>query len=265
MSPVQPKRRAPRFLAGLQAILHYHGRDFACEAANLSRTGVLLTGDFPRPTGPSLRLSLAASGGGLELKLTGRVVHIEEDEQDGKITIGLDFQLHEERDKTVLSALVSRVVEGNAPAPFRQLKPGAKRQEIRVALEKMPLAHRMALAARANGSERAFLRQDPNPQVLEALARNPGINLTEVIFLARMNQLLPNALETMARDPRWQHDEELKVLLATHPQVTLVLAEEIVASMSELGLKKVVQRPGLHPDLRAKIVNPVLRRRMLRR
>jgi hypothetical protein len=57
----------------------------------------------------------------------------------------------------------------------------------------------------------------------------------------------------MAEDLRWTGNEELKILLATHPRVTFATAEKIVSSMSEAALQRLLRRSGLQPGVRKKL------------
>jgi len=256
------KRASARYLAGISAILHHDGQAYKCEAANLSRSGVLLTGELPHLSGEKVRATLASAAGDLHVEIVCVVAHVRE-QPEGR-AVGLQFRGMTDDDKKNLERLISRVVEGSAPAPIMQLKPGARPNEIREALQKMPVVHRMTLAARAMAKERGYLLEDNNPQVLEALARNPNINLTEIKLLARNQLLLPTTLEIMAKDPRWKRDEEFQIILATHPQAGFKLAEGIVTKLSELGVQKVLQSPNLHPDLRFQLADPITRKRLRR-
>ena len=191
-------------------------------------------------------------------------VRVTQGEQPGTRSIGLQFVVPDEAQLRGLNSLISRIVEGNAPGPLQSLKPGAKPKEIRAALDKMPVVHRMQLAARAMATERNYVREDTNPQVLDALARNPNINLTEIKLLVRNQALLVATLERIAEDHRWKRDQELKVLLATHPRVTYALAERLVKEMTDRSLQQALRRPGLPVELKAGLLNPLTKNKLRR-
>lgn len=249
-----PQRGHARFLAALPAILRYAGDDLPCEAFNLSRSGVLLVGDLPQPEEPELELCIAAPAGDLELRAVARLVHVQRDDAQGVTRLGLQFIDLDAAHHETVDLLVARVVEGVAPAALEGLPDGASVAEIREALGKISTGHRVALAQRGQARERGILRHDPDPHVLEALARNPGISLPEIIGLARMPQLLPSTVEIMAGDPRWSGSDELKILLVTHPRATFSTADGIVSRMSDLLVQRVLRRPGLHPAVREKVM-----------
>lgn len=256
-----PKRTEIRFQTGLPAVLHYHGRNYPCLATSLSRSGVLLSGEIPWPSETEVSFTVSNAEGQLRMRLSGRVAHVYQDVGQHKTRVGLEFDSIPEECSRTMDALVARVMEGTDLAPLKLLRAGSPPSEVIKALERIPLAHRISLAKRANPVERGFLRQDPKPQVLEALARNPNLTPTEIKQLVRMHQLLPSTLEFIADDSRWVNDEELKLLVATHPRVSLQVAEEVVETLGEQARRKVLMKPGLNAELRKKLVARATERR----
>lgn len=254
MKPLPPEeRKNVRFVAGIPAIAHLSDGEHPCHAHDLSRKGVRLVGALPRPTEKEeMRVTLRSGAGDLELELLGRVARVGE-EADGEIGIGLSLQPLDDERAAILESLVSRVIEGRIPAPLRELAPGTPRNVVIAVLEKIPLPQRIALATRALPSERGFLLMDPQAPVLEALARNPTLTRAEVVKLLRMQNLLPTTVEILADDVRWTKDEEVRILVATHPRASLVVAEKVVASLKEVARLKVLRTPGLNPVLREKM------------
>lgn len=250
-----------RFGAALPASLRLRGRAFSCSALDLSRGGVLLVGEFPEPDAPEVELTVTTPGGDLELHTSARVAYFGRDEQSGQTRLGVQFTaLHGSQCET-LEALVSRVVEGMAPPALKEISDGASVSEIREALAKISLAHRISLARRSHAKEREFLRQDTDPQVLEGLVRNPNITLPEIIALTRNPNLLPSTVDIIAKDRRWARNDEVKIQVATHPRVTFETADKVVSGISDLLLQRVIHRPGLHPAVREKIMRRLSRKR----
>lgn len=247
-----PVRGASRFLAGVPAVLHYHGRDYPCAAHNLSRTGLLLVGEIPWPSDAEVELTVRSAGGDLELRVRGTVQHVDAEPESQATHIGIEFRQVGDPEKVVLESLVCRVIGGQVPAALAGLPAGASEHQIREALLQVAVAQRIALALRAMPKERELLLLDPNPQVLEALVRNPNLLHHEVRSLLRFPTLLPSTLDILARDPKWA-DEELKILIATHPRTPASQAEKLLSSVSPLGLRNALQRPGLNPDLRLRL------------
>lgn len=252
--------RASRFLAGLPASMHFDGLEHPCKAYDLSRSGVLLVGEFPMPEAQEVRVTVSSGSGDLQLTTDARVVHREKHPDGPGNRVGLQFPAIEERDRKVLDSLVSRVVEGMSPVPLEELPPNASPQEIVEALSRVPLTHRIALAKRGLPRQREQLMQDPQLQVIDALARNPSLLPHEILTILRMPKLPSHTLATISRDPRWSRHEEINFLIAIHRNTPLPVAEGIVSRMRPPDLEKVIRAPGLRAAVRATLLRRLGRR-----
>jgi hypothetical protein len=247
------RRQESRFAAGLTAILDAGRGDLPCRAENLSRGGVLLTGALPLDAGPNVRVTLTSTAGDLTLEVSGRVCRVLPDPEGGQHRLGIEFDELGPTDRQVLEDLVARVVEGMSPAAFADLRPGASAAEVREALERVPLAHRVALATRAQSRDREILIQDTNPLVLDALARNPNLTPLDFRALLRVRGLLPRTLQGLARDGKWSGSEEMRILIASHPNTPFADAERLAQTLGPDGRRKLLRRPGVNPALRLKL------------
>lgn len=246
--------RAVRFMAGLPASMQIDGLEHPCRAHNLSRDGVLLVGKLPTPEVTEVRVTVSSGTGDLQLTTGARVVHCEQNPEGPGNRIGLRFLEIEEEDRATLESLVSRVAEGMTPAALEGLPQNASPHEIRAALDSVPLAHRITLAKKGLPQHREHLMQDSHLQVLDALARNPNLLLHEIVSLLRMPRLLPHTLATISTDSRWGNHEQVNVLIATHRNTPLPVAEETVSRLRLPVLQKVIQAPGLHAAIKAKLL-----------
>ena len=253
------QRQTNRFHAALPAVVHEGGREYPCVAENLSRNGVLIVGDVPAPPQALLELTIRSTAGDLELHIRGRVARVVE-EDGGQRRVGLQFDDSRPSSLDVLEVLVARVVEGRAPGALDTLSKTASSIEIRDVLAKIPVAHRVMLAQRAGQRERQFLRQDPDSGVLEGLARNPNLILPEMKMLLRRPELLPSTLDIIATDPRWRHDEEIRMLVATHPRVSFPTADRVLARMSDLERQRIANQPGLQRGVKDKLMQQLSRK-----
>jgi hypothetical protein len=251
--PPTPKR-ASRFSAGLPAVLDGAVAGQPCEAQNLSRSGVLLIGPLTARPGEVVHVTLCSSGGDVRVRVAGTAARVEPDpDADGDSLVGVEFRDLDEDAKLGLETLIARVLEAGGPAVLDSVPANAGPEQIRIALEKIPLTIRIALAARAATSrERGLLLHDPQPQVLESLSRNPHLLPPEVRLLLRQPLLLPSTLESLGRDPRWRNTEELRVLIAAHHAVPLPLAEQVVATLSPAGVELLLRQGSLNPAVRRK-------------
>jgi hypothetical protein len=109
------------------------------------------------------------------------------------------------------------------------------------------------LSSRAGPKEREFLRSDTHPAVLEALARNPNLSVAEARALAASLNLMSGTLDSLANDPRFKGDEELRMAVAIHPRVSLFTAERVTADFKVPQIKKLLAKPGLNQFLREKL------------
>ena len=160
-----------------------------------------------------------------------------------------------------LEVLLARFMEAPSPASsLDSLKPGVSPQEIRKALESIPIAKRIALSARASPKEREYLRMDASPAVLEALARNPGLTVVEARALAGSTYLMPGTLDALANDPRFRMDDELRMAIAVHPKVSVATAERTTADLKLPQIKVLLTKPGLNQSLREKLFRRTTRR-----
>jgi hypothetical protein len=250
--------RGSRFAAGLPAILHLHKNDYECVAYNLSRTGSLVVGQFPSLVGYRVEVTFRYPQGDLSVRLAGRAVRA--DHEEGEDHLALEFMEIDDDKRDALEILLARVIEGHSPAPIEALRPGAPVNEVRRALEQVPVPHRISLATRAKPREREFLCQDTHPQVLEALVRNPNLRPDEARTIAELPHLQPSTLELLSRDPRWANDEAMSCAIVAHPRTPLTLAQRIVDKLKPAAIKKLIQMPGVPPSIRTQLQRKLVRR-----
>lgn len=253
--PPDETPRAYRFRAGLSAELHYGSETVACDALNLSRTGVFLAGSFARPVEGQVHLTLKWGGGDLVVDLDGSVVRYDPGTPDSPGGVAVEFLTPEAPEKAKLEAMVSRVIGGGNPTPLQNLRMGMPLHELRKALEAIPLTDRIAAATRATvPKDREILRCDSHPLVLQALVRNTNLSLDDARALATMPHALPSLLEALAADGRFKQDDELKVLLLSHPQVPVGIAESLLTVLRTPMVRRLLGRPSLSPLVRAKVM-----------
>ncbi len=251
------KRVGYRFLAGLKAAVTLESKAIPFQAVDLHRAGALVEGDLETEPDALAFVSLTSISEDLCFESRGRVTHVEENEETGQTRIGIHFEALSETQRDSLELLVSRVVEGMSPAPLAHLARDASIEEIRTALRNIPLAHKITVAQKALPPERKFLFHDNSNMVIEAMCRNPQLTLPEVIRVLRIPTLLPTTLELLARDSRWTANEEIKIMISTHPRVTFAVADRLVRTLSLPGIRKVIRLPGLNPTIKERLVQTI--------
>lgn len=261
MSPSSKESpRAYRFDAGLPALARCGSSEFPCVAHNLSRTGALLVGEVAWPRMEEVDVLLRSPAGDRQVQVRARVARIEDDPDGDGTCLGVQFIDLDAAQTDSIEVLLKRVIEGHALAPpIQEIPPGTPPHAVRKILDEIPLPHRVTLASRGAPRERETLLQDHQPQVLESLARNPSLLLHEAHALAGLRHLLPSTLTILASDSRWAADEEMKILIVSHPRVTVPLAEKLMADMKLPALRRALQKPGLNPLVRTLILRRISR------
>jgi hypothetical protein len=248
-----PPRHGYRIRKGVHAELNIGNRTVPCEAQNLSRSGVLLVGDLQGPLNGTVDLALESPTGSLTLSLSARVIRVEPDPGGDGNRMALEFVDMDDSKRDAVEVFVARLLEAPTATSFDHLKPNAPPQDVKKALEAIPLPQRISMSSRASLKDREILRLDSNPAVLEALARNPGFGVEEARVLAASAYLLPGTLDALANDLRFKDDEALRMAVAAHPRVSLLTAEKVTADFKVPQIKKLLAKPGLSQALREKL------------
>ena len=252
--PDDSHRQGYRFRTGVRAEVQFGGQLFPCEAQNISRSGVLLVGEFPASSAETVDFTLKAPTGRLTVELRGRIIRSRPSGGGEGLGLALEFVDMDETRRDALEVLLARLLETPpAAGTLDSLKPGASPAEIKHALEAIALPQRIALASRASLKEREILRQDTNAAVLEALVHNPSFTVVEARALAGSVYLISATLESLATNARFKDDEELRMAIAVHPRVSVATAEKVTADFKVPQVKKLLAKPGLNQLLREKL------------
>lgn len=253
-NPESTPRQGFRFRIGVPAEVRRGEATVPCDAQNISRSGVLLIGAFTAIPNETLEFSLKAPSGNLSVELSGRVTRVTPNPDGGGVTVGIELVNMDDPRRDALDVLLARLLEAPSTATsLENLKPGSPPQEIKRALEGIPLPQRIGLATRAGTKEREYLRFDTNPAVLEQLVRNPSFTVAEARALATSAYLTSGTLDTLAQDMRFKDDEEVRFAVACHPRVSSSTAEKVTADLKVPQLKKLLAKPGLNQILREKL------------
>lgn len=247
-----PARHGYRIRKGVRVEVDFGKGRIECDAQDLSRSGVLLVGDLQGLEGV-VDLALLSPTGSLTLHLSGRVIRVEPDPGGDGVRMALEFVDMDDARRDAVEVFVARLLEAPAASTFDHLKPGAPPQDVKKALEAIPLPQRISMSSRAPLKDREILRLDSNPAVLEALVRNPGLGVEEARALAASAYLMPGTLDALANDLRFKEDEALRMAVAVHPRVSLPTAEKVTADFKMPQIKKLLAKPGLSQALREKL------------
>ncbi len=249
------RSRAVRVEGDVPVALLHDGSETACSAVNLSRSGMLLTGPSAWPDGDDFRVIMSTPAGDLHAAAMVRRVRLSPATADRSSTMAVEFVALSPVEREGLEFLIQRLFEGRSAAPrLPDLPPSAAPHEIRKALESVSLMHRIGMASRAGPRERETLLHDHNPQVLDALARNPMLLLSEARTIASSPNVVPGTLATLSNDSRWGEDDEIRVAIVANPRVAVAVAERLIGRMNPAARRRALQKPGIQAGIRTILV-----------
>jgi hypothetical protein len=248
--------RANRFQADLPAGLELGGTDVECRASNVSRSGTLVHGFFPAVDVTETWVTLRSPTGDLQFKAACRIVRIDGAEGEAR-KLALEFLEVRDEDLPTLEGLIARAIEGVSSAALAGIPEKASQQEIRAALEAIPIPHRIQLAMRGQPREREILIHDSSMQVIDALAHNPGLLPHEAMTIVRLRNIMPSTVRHIAKDPRWAGNQQLRVQVVSHRGLPVPVAQQLMQSMPVPMLRRVIQAPDLNPVLRDWILSRI--------
>ena len=249
------RSRAVRVEGEVPVVLLHGGRETPCAAVNLSRSGMLLTGPLAWPEGDDFRVIMSTPAGDLHAAAMVHKVRTAPARADVRSTMAVEFVGLTPVEREGLEFLIQRLFEGRSSAPrLPEIPPGTPPHEIRKALETVSLMHRIGLASRAGPRERETLLHDHSPQVLDALARNPMLLLSEARTIAACPNVVPGTLTILASDSRWGEDEEIRVAIVANPRVQVPVAERLIGRMNPAARRRALQKPGIQAEIRTILV-----------
>lgn len=253
--------RAARVDGDLPVVILHEGEELRCRAVNLSRSGLLLTGRAAWPSATELRLIVSSPGGDLHATATVRRVRLEPSPGGGPPDLAVEFLNLDPLEHEGLEFLLQRLLEGQGSAPggIPHVPRGAPPHEATRLLDAVPLAHRIAVAARASAPEREALFHDRHPPVIDALAHNPMLTVAEARLLASSPHISPVGLARLAGEARWTADEEVRIRIVANAHVPLAVAERLIDTLSLPAKRRALHAPGLQPAVRAALLHRLSR------
>jgi hypothetical protein len=124
----------------------------------------------------------------------------------------------------------------------------------------LTLGERKSLARRPDRSLIDKLLQDPHPDVIRRLLKNPRLTEDDVVRLAGRRPGRPGVLAEIARTPQWSHRTRVRLALMLNPDTPLELAGPISGLLVRQELKMVAESTHVSPQLRALCLEHLQRR-----
>jgi len=120
------------------------------------------------------------------------------------------------------------------------VEPSPEGEDTQTALQRianMTIAQRIALAMKGNREERAILIRDPNRIVTAAVLSSPKMNDTEVVAIAKMQNVSEDVLRTIATNRAWLKNYGVVLAVVKNPKTPVAMSMRLMARLIEKDLK----------------------------
>ena len=108
-------------------------------------------------------------------------------------------------------------------------------------LRGMSRTEKLLYAPRADRNERLVLVQDPDPQVLYALLKNPRLTVDEVVRVAKSAYLTYQTAELILKSTQWAASLEVRTALVHNPKTPPTFALRILPTLPEAEIKAIAR------------------------
>lgn len=108
-------------------------------------------------------------------------------------------------------------------------------------LRGMPRTEKLLHAPRAERNDRLVLVQDPDPQVLYALLKNPRLTVDEVVRVAKSAYLSYQTAELILKTAQWAASAEVRTALVHNPKTPTTFALRILPTLPEVEVRAIAR------------------------
>jgi hypothetical protein len=119
-------------------------------------------------------------------------------------------------------------------------------------------AAKIQLALHGNKDERGRILRDPNRMLHPYVLKNPNLGIDEVLSMAKMTTVSPDALAQIAERPEWAQRPEIALALVRNPKVPTPLACRLVEFVTPADLRQLAKdtktRPQVQQAARKKVL-----------
>ena len=138
---------------------------------------------------------------------------------------------------------VALSIETEAGDLLERLLAGAteKGQTLADRLRNLPRVQKIIFATKADRSERAFLLQDNDPQVLSSLLKNPRITIDEVIRVAKSSFLNYQTAEVIIGTGLFMASLDVRVALVHNPKTPPPFALRILPTLPDSEVRTIAR------------------------
>ncbi len=112
-----------------------------------------------------------------------------------------------------------------------------QRHNLSQKIQTMSVPEKFRLALVANREARNLLIHDPNKMIALTVLRNRKLTDTEVLRYAQRRDLSEDIIVTIARDPKWKKNYNLRLALVCNPKTPISQGLNMLSQLSEKDLK----------------------------
>jgi hypothetical protein len=152
------------------------------------------------------------------------------------------------------------VRQAPAPRPAPEIDPSEPRIPDYVKGRPLTLGERKSLARRPDRDTIDKLLQDPHPDVIARLLKNPRLTEDDVVRLSARRPGRPDVLAEIARTPHWLHRSRVRLALMLNPDTPAELAALLSGLLVRQELRLVAEATHVSPHVRALCMEHLERR-----
>lgn len=147
-----------------------------------------------------------------------------------------------------------------APTPPPTPTPAPTPQDIHARMKTATTAQKIQMALHGNKDERAAILRDLNKTLHPYVLRNPGLQLDEVLAIAKMTTVSPELLKAIVERLEWSQRPEIAIALVRNPKVPVPLALRLLDHVSPTDLRQLAKdtrtRLPIQQAARRKVLSP---------
>lgn len=121
-------------------------------------------------------------------------------------------------------------------------------------------AARLRQALETDAEKLFTLLQDPDPDLMRSVLRNPNLGEEHLLALLKRRDLTEQLIKTMQRLPPVAGSRRLKVALAGHPNTPASILSGLLPQLFLFELVTVMQLPGVSQDQKVAAERAILKR-----
>lgn len=128
-------------------------------------------------------------------------------------------------------------------------------------LPSTPLGYRITLARRGTAVVVEHLLKEGEPRLLEACLDNPRLKEGAVYQYLRSGSATAEGISTVARHPRWQRRQNLRLAILDNPRTPTVWHTLWLPTLPVAELKRLAVSPRLTPAQKREVIEALKKRR----